>query len=101
MRLASPPCVGVSTTKPVQAKKKHVEWYPLLLQERNGNRYDAEQDVWRPEFQLRREGVKGFRLDAKPAASDPDEVIDAEIEAEDLPHIHRVHKALHCAGHLW
>jgi hypothetical protein len=30
----------------------------------------------------------------------PDEVIDAEIEAEDLPHIHSVRKALHWAGHL-
>ena len=29
-------------------------------------RYDAEQDLWRLEFQLRREGVKGFRLYAKP-----------------------------------
>jgi hypothetical protein len=53
------------------------------------------------EFQLRREGVKGFRLYAKPEASDPDEVIDAEIEAEDLPYIHSVRKALHWAGHLW
>jgi hypothetical protein len=87
--------------KTLQAKKKHVEWYPLLLQERNGGRYEPEMDVWRLEFQLRREGVKGFRLYAKPDASDPDEVIDAEIEAEDLPHIHSVRKALHWAGHLW
>jgi len=85
----------------VQAKKKHVEWYPTLLQERNGDRYDPAQDVWRLEFQLRREGVKGFRLYAKPDASDPDDVIDAEIEAEDLPHIHSVRKALHWAGQLW
>ena len=87
--------------KTVQAKKKHVEWYPTLLQERNGLRFDPEQDVWRLEFQLRREGVKGFRLSAKPDASDPDEVIDAEIDAEDLPHIHSVRKALHWEGHLW
>lgn len=87
--------------KSVQAKKKHVEWYPTLLAERNGDRYDAEQDIWRLEFQLRREGVKGFRLYAKPDASDPDEVIDAEIEAEDLPHIHSVSKALYWSGHLW
>ncbi len=87
--------------KTVQAKKKHVEWYPTLLAERNGDRYDPAQDVWRLEFQLRREGVKGFRLYAKPDASDPDEVIDAEIEAEDLPHIHSVSKALHWAGPLW
>jgi hypothetical protein len=87
--------------KTVQAKKKHVEWYPTLLAERNGARYDATQDVWRVEFQLRREGVKGFRLYAKPEMSDPNEVIDAEIEAEDLPHIHSVRKALHWAGQLW
>ena len=53
------------------------------------------------EFQLRREGVKGFRLYAKPEMSDPDDVIDAEIEAEDLPHIHKVRKALHWAGRIW
>lgn len=48
-------------------------------------RYDADNGLWRVEFQLRREGVKGFRLSAKPEMSDPDHVIDAEIEAEDLP----------------
>src|SRR5262249_29771431 len=76
------------------------DWYPTLLQERNGARYDSEQDVWWLEFQLRRVGIKGFRLYAKPEMSDPDEVIDAEIEAEDLPHIHSVRKALHWAGRL-
>jgi hypothetical protein len=30
--------------------------------------------------------------------SDPDAVIDAELDAEDLPHIHSVRKALHWAG---
>lgn len=45
--------------------------------------------------------MKGFRLYAKPDASDPDDVIDAEIEAEDLPHIHSVRKALHWAGCIW
>ncbi len=87
--------------KTVQAKKKHVEWYPLLLRERNGARFDVDQDLWRLEFQLRREGVKGFRLYAKPEMSDPDEVIDAEIEAEDLLHLHSVCKALHWAGRIW
>ena len=58
-------------------------------------------DLWRLEFQLRREGVKGFRLYAKPEMSDPDEVIDAELDAEDLPHIHSVRKALHWAGKLF
>jgi hypothetical protein len=45
--------------------------------------------------------VKGFRLYAKPEMTDPDDVIDAEIEAEDLPHIHSVRKALHWAGRIW
>ena len=87
--------------KTIQCKKKHVEWYPTLLQERNGARFDLDQDLWRLEFQLRREGVKGFRLYAKPEMSDPDDVIDAEIEAEDLPHIHSIDKALHWAGRIW
>lgn len=87
--------------KTVQAKKKHLDWYPTLLQERCGARYDTTQDVWRLEFQLRREGVKGFRIYAKPDASDPDDMIDAEIEAEDLPYVHSVRKAFHWAGHLW
>jgi hypothetical protein len=81
--------------------KKHVEWYPTLLQERNGTCFDPEHDIWRLEFQLRRDGVKGFRLYAKPEMSDLDEVIDAEIEAEDLPHVHSVRKALHWAGRIW
>ncbi|HEV8190199.1 MAG TPA: hypothetical protein VGP82_01755 [Ktedonobacterales bacterium] len=81
--------------KTVQAKKKHVAWYPTLLQEHNGLRYYPEQDLWRLEFRLRREGVKGFRRYAKPEMTEPDDVIDAEIEAEDLPDIHRVRKALH------
>jgi hypothetical protein len=87
--------------KTVQCKKKHVEWYPTLLQERNGTRFDPAQDLWRLEFQLRREGVKGFRLYARPEMSDPDAVIDAELEAEDLPHLHSVRKALHWAGRIW
>jgi hypothetical protein len=33
--------------------------------------------------------------------TDPDAVIDAELEAEDLPHIHSVRKALHWAGRIW
>ena len=92
---------GRAYNKTVQCKKKHVEWYPTLLQERNGARFDPDLDLWRVEFQLRREGVKGFRLYAKPDASDPDDVIDAEIEAEDLSHLHSVRKALHWAGRIW
>jgi hypothetical protein len=59
--------------KTVQAKKALADWYPILLQERNGTKYDPEQAIWRLEFQLRREGVKGFRFYAKPEMTDPDE----------------------------
>src|SRR5262249_37902164 len=42
-----------------------------------------------------------FRLYAKPEMSDPDAVVDAELEAEDLPRLHSVRKTLHWAGHLF
>jgi hypothetical protein len=87
--------------KTVQTTKAHIEWHAALLAERNGARYDPSLDVWRLEFQLRREGVKGFKLYAKPEMSDPDEEIEAELDAEDLPYIHSVRKALHWAGQLW
>jgi hypothetical protein len=87
--------------KTVEMQKAKREWYPALLAERNGQRFAADTDLWRLEFQLRREGVKGFRLYAKPEMSDPDEVIDAELDAEDLPHIHSVRKALHWAGRIF
>ena len=87
--------------KTVEMGKSQQEWYPQLLTARNGNRFNPALDLWRVEFQLRREGVKGFRLYAKPEMSDPDDVIDAELEAEDLPHLHSVRKALHWAGKLF
>jgi hypothetical protein len=87
--------------KSVEMHKAKQEWYPQLLAARNGERFDPAFDLWRLEFQLRREGVKGFRLYAKPEMSDPDAVIDAELEAEDLPHIHSVRKALHWSGRIF
>jgi hypothetical protein len=87
--------------KTVQTKKAHIEWHAALLAAHNGDRYDPAPDVWRLEFQLRRESIKGFKLYAKPEMSDPDEEIEAELAAEDLPHIHSVKKALHWSGHLW
>ena len=64
-------------------------------------RFDPEQDLWRLEFQLRREGRQRLPPLRQAEMSDPDDVIDAEIEAEDLPHIHSVRKALHWAGRIW
>src|SRR5262249_42194442 len=71
--------------KSVEMRKAKQEWYPQLLAARNGERFDPTLDLWRLEFQLRREGGKGSRLHAKPEISDPDDVIDAELAVEDLP----------------
>jgi hypothetical protein len=49
--------------------------------------FNSDQDVWRLEFQLRREGIKGFKLYMEPDAGDDDTTINAELSAEDLQHI--------------
>ena len=84
-----------------QAQQSHLDWYFTLLEQQNGAAFDPEQDVWRLEFQLTRAGIKGFRLATKQELTDPDEVIEAELEAEDLPSIGTVRKALHWAGQVW
>ncbi len=43
--------------------------------------------MWRLEFQLRREGAKGFKLYAPPEEDDDEAQIEAELAAEDLQHI--------------
>jgi hypothetical protein len=70
-----------------QATQKLDGAYVALLAERNPDTFDPEQDVWRLEFQLRRVGIKGFKLYAEPDAGDTDAVINAELFAEDLEHI--------------
>ena len=88
-------------TSRLDIRQKHLEWYPELLRQMAGDAYQPEQDIWRTEFQLMRDGVKGFKLYAKPEVTDPDEVIDAELDREDLPHIGSVRKALHWAGQVF
>jgi hypothetical protein len=58
-----------------------------LLVARNGDAYDPAQDVWRLEFELQREGAKGFKLYAAPELEDDEAAIEAEIAAEELEHI--------------
>src|SRR5260370_12633488 len=84
-----------------QAKQSHLDCYFTLLEQHNGSLFDPAQAVWRVEFQLMRAGVKGFRLATKQELTDPDEVIEAELDAEDLPSIGTVRKALHWAGQVW
>lgn len=73
--------------KSVEARTRNDDGYFALLAARNGERFNSEQDVWRLEFQLRREGAKGFRLYAEPDAGDDDAAIDAELAAEEFEHI--------------
>jgi hypothetical protein len=61
--------------------------YAALLAARNGDSFDPDEDVWRLEFQLRREGAKGFRLYAPPEEEDDEAEIEAELAAEELQHI--------------
>ena len=73
--------------KTVETKEKGNEAYAELLTARCGEAFDPEQDVWRLEFELKREGAKGFRLYAPPEEEDPDEEVEAEMSAEELQHI--------------
>ncbi len=87
--------------KTLQTQVKKIDWYRELLMQCAGSDYNPEVPVWRLEFQLLRDGVKGFKLYCKPEVTDDDDMIRAELAKEDLPHIGSVRKALHWAGHLW
>jgi len=67
-----------------ETQEKANDAYAALLTARNGAAFDPQQDVWRLEFQLRREGVKGFKLHASPEEDDDEAEIEAELAAEDL-----------------
>ena len=62
----------------------------ILLQERaaaSGIPYDPEVDVWRLEFELHREAVTSLKLAPESDAEDTDADIEAELSAEELPHV--------------
>jgi hypothetical protein len=73
--------------KTLETKEKGNEVYAELLTARCGEAFNPEQDVWRLEFELKREGAKGFRLYAPPEEEDSDEEVEAEMSAEELQHI--------------
>src|SRR5262249_37278201 len=88
---------GASPARPSnkrgRTREKHDEGYAALLAARSGALFDPDRDVWRLEFQIRREGITAFQL-APPADSGPSEGSDdleaevqAELSAEELPHI--------------
>jgi hypothetical protein len=73
--------------KTLETKEKANDSYAALLLAKNGDGYDPELDVWRLEFQLRREGAKGFKLYAPPEENDDEAEIEAELAAEELQHV--------------
>ena len=73
--------------KTLEMKEKGNEAYAELLTARCGEAFDPDQDVWRLEYELKRGGVKGFRLYAPPEEEDPSEEVEAEMSAEQLQHI--------------
>jgi hypothetical protein len=73
--------------KTLETKEKANDSYAALLLVKNGEIYEPEQDVWRLEFQLRREATKGFKLYASPEEDDDEAEIEAELAAEELQHI--------------
>src|SRR6476659_9528904 len=73
--------------KTLETKEKGNDAYADLLTARCGDSFNPEQDVRRLEFELKREGAKGFRLYAPPEEEDPDEEVEAEMSAEELQHI--------------
>jgi len=61
--------------------------YEELLVVRNGDRFDRASDVWRLEFELHREAIASLKLAPESDAEDTDADVDAELSAEDLPHV--------------
>jgi hypothetical protein len=87
--------------KSLQARQRHDDAYAALLGERNPDTCDPTRDVWRLEFQLRREGTTGFRLYAEPDADDDEATIDAELAAEELPHLGSLPRFFRHQDALW
>jgi hypothetical protein len=84
--------------KSIERRARHDEGYFALLAARNPAQFDPEQEVWRLEFQVRREGMTSFRLapdletDGAEGTdttgdADLDLQVAAELSAEDVPHL--------------
>jgi hypothetical protein len=83
------------------ARQRSDDAYFALLGERSPTRFDPEQAVWRLEYQLRREGATGFRLYTPPDVDDDDATIEAELSAEDLPHLGTLPRFFAYQDSLW
>jgi hypothetical protein len=87
--------------KSLEARERNNEAYFALVSERAPDRFALHQDVWRLEFQSRREGTKGFRLYREPDVGDDADAIEAELAAEDLPHIGTLPRLFAHLDPLW
>ncbi len=87
--------------KSLEVREKGNDAYLALLTERGREAFDLDGDVWRLEFQLRRGGAKGFRLYREPDAGDDADAIEAELSAEDLPHIGTLPRLFAHLDPLW
>ena len=70
-----------------EVTEKANDAYFALLVARVGEGWDPHRDVWRLEFELKRDGAKGFKLYAVPDVDDEDAELEAELSAEELEHI--------------
>jgi hypothetical protein len=81
--------------KSTERRARHDEGYFALLAARDPAAFDPNCDVWRLEFQIRREGLTSFRLAPSTTADEREEEleddleaqIEAELSAEDVPHL--------------
>ncbi len=76
--------------KTVERKTRQDDGYFALLAARNPAAFDPDKNVWRLEFQVRREGMRSFRLAPELDASEGDDLdlqVAAELSAEELPHL--------------
>jgi hypothetical protein len=87
--------------KSLEVREKQNDAHLALLSERKPDELDLHGDIWRLEFQLRREGTTGFRLYREPDAGDDADTIQAELAAEDLPHIGTLPRLFTHMDALW
>lgn len=73
--------------KTIEVAEKGNDTYVALVQARCGKSFDPTKPVWRLEFEVKRDGMKGFRLYAEPEEDDPEEEVEAKMSAEELQHI--------------
>jgi len=79
--------------KTAERAKRADEAYAILLAVHNGAAFDPSKEVWRLEFELHREALSSLKLStiAKLApesdAEDTDTDVEAELSAEELPHV--------------